>query len=82
MFNNTFNSFVKELNIPINQNLLNDPSIFDNRIEKHTSILKTKENVKKHDVVFYHVNPDKMLKILQILTLKWLLSKVISQSET
>ena len=29
-------------------------------------ILKIKEKVKKHDLFsFYHVNPDKMLKILQ-----------------
>ena len=53
MFNNNFNGFVKELNIPINRNLLNDPSIFENRIraaghrhKKYPSILKTKENVK------------------------------------
>ena len=31
-FNNYFNSIVKELNIPINQNLLNDASIFDDPI--------------------------------------------------
>ena len=31
---------------------------------------------------FYHVNPDEMLKILQNLTLKWLLSWVISQLKT
>ena len=29
VFNNYFNSIVKELNIPIDQNLLNDASIFD-----------------------------------------------------
>ena len=31
---------------------------------------------------FYHVNPYEMLKILQNLTLKWLLSWVISQLKT
>ena len=73
VFNNYFNSIVKELNIPINQNLLNDASIFDDPViaaahmyERHPSILKIKEKVKKHDLFpFYHVNPDKMLNILQ-----------------
>ena len=32
VFNNYFNGIVKELNIPIDQNLLNDTSIFDNPI--------------------------------------------------
>ena len=47
VFNNYFNNIVKELNIPINQNLLNDASIFDDPIiaavhkyERHPSILK------------------------------------------
>ena len=90
VFENYFNSIVKELNIPIDQNLLNDASLFDHTIiaavhkyKRHPSILKIKEKVKKHDLFsFYHINPNKMLKILQILTLKGLLSKVISQSES
>ena len=73
VFDNYFSSIVKELNIPINQNLLNDASIFEDPIiatvhkyERYMSILKIKEKVKKHDLFsFYHVNPDKMLKILQ-----------------
>ena len=32
VFNNYFSSIVKELNIPIDQNLLNDASIFDDPI--------------------------------------------------
>ena len=32
LFNNYFNSIVKELNIPIDQKSLNDTSIFDNPI--------------------------------------------------
>ena len=53
VFNNYFNSIVKELNIPIDQNLLNDTSIFDDpiiaavrRYERHASILKIKKKVK------------------------------------
>ena len=73
VFNNYFNSIVEELNIPIDQNLLNDASLFDDPItaavhqyERHPSILKIKEKFKKHDVFsFYHVNPDKMLKIIE-----------------
>ena len=73
VLNNYFNSIVKKLNIPINQNLVNDASIFGDPIiaavhkyERHPSILKIKDKVKKHDLFpFYHVNPDKMLKILQ-----------------
>ena len=73
VFNNCFNSIVEELNIPIDQNLLNDASLFDDAIiaavhkyERHPSILKIKEKFKKHDLFsFYHVNPDKMLKIIE-----------------
>ena len=73
MFNNYFNSIVKELNIPIDQNLWNDASIFhDPKIaavhenKSHPSILKIKEKVKKYDLFsFYHVKPNKMLKILK-----------------
>ena len=72
VFNNYFNSIVEELNIPIDQNLLNDASLFDDPIiaavhkyERHPSILKIKEKFKKHDLSFYHVNPDKMLKIIE-----------------
>ena len=57
LFNNYFNSIVKELNIPIDQNLLNDASIFGDPIiagvykyKRHPSILKIKEKVKKHDL--------------------------------
>ena len=53
VFNNYFSSIVKELNIPIDQNLLNDASLFDNPIiaaihkyERHPSILKIKEKLK------------------------------------
>ena len=89
MFNKYFNSIVEELNIPIDQHLLNNASLFDDPIiaavrkyERHPSILKTKEKFQKHDFFsFYHVNPDKMFKIIETLTLKRLLSKVISQSE-
>ena len=73
VFNNYFNSIVEELNIPIDQNLLNDASLFDDPViaaihkyERHPSILKIKEKFKKHDLFsFYHVNPDKMLKIIE-----------------
>ena len=72
VFNNYFNSIAEELNIPIDQNLLNDASLFDDPIiaaihkyERHPSILKIKEKFKKHDLFsFYHVNPGKMLKII------------------
>ena len=54
VFNNYFNSIVKELNILIDQNLLYDASIFDDPIiaavhkyKRHPSILKIKEKVKK-----------------------------------
>ena len=57
VFNNYFNSIAKELNIPIDQNLLNDAcdaSIFDDPIiaavhkyKRLQSILKIKEKVKK-----------------------------------
>ena len=54
VFNNYFNSIVKELNIPIDQSLLNDASIFNDLItaaaykyKRHPSILKIKEKVKK-----------------------------------
>ena len=73
VFNNYFNSIVEELNIPIDQNLLNDASLFDDPIiaaihkyKRHPSILKIKEQLKKDDLFsFYHVNPDKMLKIIE-----------------
>ena len=49
VFNNYFNSIAKELNIPIDQNLLNDAYIFDDPIiaavhkyKRHPSILKIK----------------------------------------
>ena len=73
VFNNYFNSIIEELNIPIDQNLLNDASLFDDPIiaaihkyKRHPSILKIKEQLKKSDLFsFYHVNPDKMLKIIE-----------------
>ena len=73
VFNNYFNSIVEELNIPIDQNLLNDASLFDDpfiaaihKYKRHPSILKIKEQLKKEDLFsFYHVNPDKMLKIIE-----------------
>ena len=73
MFNNYFISIVEELNIPIDQNLLNDASLFDDPIiaviykyKRHPSILKIKKKLKKHDLFsFYHVNPDKILKIIE-----------------
>ena len=73
MFNNYFNSTVEELNIPIDQNLLNNVSLFDDPIiaavqkyDRHPSILKIKEKFKKHDLFsFYPVNPNKMLKIIE-----------------
>ena len=73
VFNNYFNGTVKELNIPIDQNLSNNASFFDDPIiaavrkyERHPSILKIKEKFKKHEhFYFYHANPDKMLKIIE-----------------
>ena len=73
VFNNYFNSIVEKLNIQIDQNLLNDASLFDDPIiaaihkyKRHPSILKIKEQLKKDDLFsFYHVNPDKMLKIIE-----------------
>ena len=60
VFSNYFDSIVKELNIPIDQNLLNGVSIFDNPIiaavhkcKRHPSILKIKENIKKYDLFFF-----------------------------
>ena len=58
MFKSCSNSIVKELNIPIDQNLLNDGSIFDysiiaavHKYERHPSILEIKEKVKKYDQI-------------------------------
>ena len=73
VFNNYFSSIVKELNIPIDQNLLNEASIFDDPIiaavhkyNGHAGILKIKEKIQKYDLFsFYHVNSNKILKILQ-----------------
>ena len=73
MFNNFFDSIAKELKIPTDQILLNDESTFDDLIiaavhnyKRHQNILKIKEKVKKYELFsFYHVNPDKMLKIFQ-----------------
>ena len=70
VFNNYFNSVFKELNIPIDQNLSNDASVFDDPIiaavhkyKRHPSILKIKEKVKQYDLFsFYYVNPDKIIK--------------------
>ena len=54
VFNDYFNSIVTELNIPTEQNSLNDASIFDDLVmaaahkyKRHSSILKLKKNVKK-----------------------------------
>ena len=51
VFNNYFNSIDDELSIPIDQNLLNDMSSFDDSIiaavhkyKRHPSILKIKES--------------------------------------
>ena len=53
VFNNYFNSIVAELNIPIDQNLLNDASLFDDPIiaaihkyERHPTSLKLRKNSK------------------------------------
>ena len=60
VFNNYFNSVFKELNIPIDQNLSNDASIFDDPImaavhkyKRHPSILKIKEKVKQYDLFLF-----------------------------
>ena len=60
VFNNYFNSIVKEINIPIDQNLLNDASIFDDPIKaaahkykRHLIILKIKEKVKNMTVFLF-----------------------------
>ena len=60
VFNNYFNNLVKELNIPTDQNLLNDASIFDDPIieavhnyKKHPSILKIKEKIFKKWPFFF-----------------------------
>ena len=54
VFNNYFSSIVKELNIPIDQDLLIDASLFDDPIiaavhkhKRHLSILKVKEKGKQ-----------------------------------
>ena len=85
MLINYFDSIFKELNILIDQNLLNYGSMFDNSIiaavhkhKRHPSILKIKEKVKKRPFYFYHINPDKMLKILQDVDSK----KGIQQGDT
>ena len=78
MFNNYFDSIAKELKIPTDLILLNDESTFDDLIiaavhnyKRHQNILKIKEKVKKYELFsFYHVNPDKMLKIFQNTDLK------------
>ena len=70
LFRNYFNNIAKGLNIPIDQNVLNDSSIFGDPIiaavhkyKTHLSILKIKEKDKICELfTFYHVNPDKMLK--------------------
>ena len=70
VFDNCFNSIVKELNIPIDQNLSNDASIFDDNFmsavykhERYPSNFKIKEKVKKHDLfLFYHVYVKDSLK--------------------
>ena len=60
VFNKYFNSIVEELNIPIDQNLLNDASLFDDPIiaaihkyKRHPSILKIKEQLKKYDLFLF-----------------------------
>ena len=61
VFNNYFNSIVKELNIPIDQNLLNDAYIFDDPIiaavhkyKRHPSILKIKNKTFKR-CLYYQI---------------------------
>ena len=60
VFNNYFNSIVEKLNIQIDQNLLNDASLFDDPIiaaihkyKRHPSILKIKEQLKKYDLFLF-----------------------------
>ena len=95
MFKRCSNSIVKELNIPIDQNLIKDGSIFDyfiiaavHKYERHPSILEIKEKVKKYDLFsFYHVNHPKTSKILQnmdqirLLRLLGLPNKTTQQSD-
>ena len=85
MFISYFDSIFKELNILIDQYLLNYGSMFDNSIiaavhkhKRHLSILKIREKVKKRPFYFYHINPDKMLTILQDVDSK----KGIQQGDT
>ena len=61
VFNNYFNSIVKELSIPIDQKLLNDASLIDDPIiaavqkyKRHPSILKIKEKVK--NITFFFLS--------------------------
>ena len=73
VFSNYFDSIVKELNIPIDQNLLNGVSIFDNpiiaavhkckRLRVSLKLRKISKNMTFFS--FYHVRPDKLLKFLQ-----------------
>ena len=73
MFNYKFSSIVKELNIPIDQDLSNGASTFDDRIieavhkyKRHSNILKIKEKVKIRDAFpYFHVNLNEIFKILQ-----------------
>ena len=66
MFSNNFNSIVKELNISIDQNIINDASLFDDAIIAAVHKYKRHPSIKKHDLFpFYHINLDKMLKTLQ-----------------
>ena len=53
VFNNYFDGIIEEPSIPIDQNLLNDASLFDDPVitaarkyERHPSILKIKEKLK------------------------------------
>ena len=74
VFNNYFSSIINELHTPIDQNLLHDTPIFDypiiapvRKCKRHPSILKIRKKLKKkYDAFpFYHVDPNKLLKILQ-----------------
>ena len=74
MFNNYFSSIANELHTPIDQNLLHDAPIFDypiiapvRKCKRHPSILKIRKKLKKkyNAFPFYHVDPNKLLKILQ-----------------
>ena len=90
--NNYFNSIVEELTIPIYQILLNDASLFDDPIttavHKYESMkdiqvsLKSRKKSKNMTFFFIMLTPIKCKKLSKILTLKTLLSKVISQSES